>query len=56
VFDEYRGEQVGDGKKSLAFRVSFGSLDRTLTDEEAAAVRGRIVELLADRHGAVLRA
>jgi phenylalanyl-tRNA synthetase beta chain len=56
VFDEYRGEQVGDGKKSLAFRVSFGSLDRTLTDEEATAVRGRIVELLADRHGAVLRA
>jgi phenylalanyl-tRNA synthetase beta chain len=56
VFDEYRGEQVGAGKKSLAFRVSFGSLERTLTDEEAAAVRGRIVQLLADRHGAVLRA
>jgi phenylalanyl-tRNA synthetase beta chain len=56
VFDEYRGEQVGPGKKSLAFRVSFGSLERTLTDEEAAAVRGRIVQLLADRHGAVLRA
>jgi phenylalanyl-tRNA synthetase beta chain len=56
VFDEYRGEQVGPGKKSLAFRVSFGSLDRTLTDEEAAAVRVRIVQLLADRHGAVLRA
>jgi len=56
VFDEYRGEQVGRGKKSLAFRLSFGSLDRTLTDQEAAAVRGRIVQLLADRHGAVLRA
>ena len=56
VFDEYRGEQVGDGKKSLAFRLAFGSLERTLTDEEATAVRKRIVEALANAFGAVLRA
>jgi len=56
VFDEYRGAQVGEGKRSLAFRVAFGSLERTLTDEEAAAVRGRIVEQLAAQFGAVLRA
>jgi phenylalanyl-tRNA synthetase beta chain len=55
VFDEYRGEQVGDGKKSLAFRLAFGSLERTLTDEEATAVRKRIVEALANAFGAVLR-
>jgi len=56
VFDEYRGAQIGDGKRSLAFRVAFGSPDRTLTDEEAGELRGRIVAALADRFGAVLRA
>jgi phenylalanyl-tRNA synthetase beta chain len=56
VFDEYRGEQTGAGKRSLAFRVAFGSPERTLTDDEAADVRGRIVQALADKFGAVLRA
>jgi phenylalanyl-tRNA synthetase beta chain len=56
VFDEYRGEQVGAGKRSLAFRVAFGSSERTLTDEDVAPVRVRIVEALADQFGAVLRA
>jgi phenylalanyl-tRNA synthetase beta chain len=56
VFDEYRGEQTGAGKRSLAFRVAFGSPERTLTDEEATVVRGRIVDALAERFGAVLRA
>jgi phenylalanyl-tRNA synthetase beta chain len=56
VFDVYRGEQVGEGQKSLAFRVVFQSPDRTLTDEDAAALRARIVSALADRFGATLRA
>jgi phenylalanyl-tRNA synthetase beta chain len=56
VFDEYRGEQIGEGKRSLAFRVAFGSPERTLTDEEAGELRSRIVVALADRFGAVLRA
>ena len=56
VFDEYRGEQTGPGKRSLAFRVAFGSPERTLTDDEAAELRGRIVQALSDRFGAVLRA
>jgi phenylalanyl-tRNA synthetase beta chain len=56
VFDEYRGEQIGEGKRSLAFRVAFGSPERTLTDEEAGELRSRIVAALADRFGAVLRA
>jgi len=56
VFDEYRGEQVGAGRRSLAFRVAFGSPERTLTDEDAAAVRARIVEALRERFGAELRA
>jgi phenylalanyl-tRNA synthetase beta chain len=56
VFDEYRGGQIPQGKKSVAFRVAFGSPDRTLTDEEAADVRGRIVAALAGSFGAELRA
>ena len=56
VFDEYRGEQIGAAKRSLAFRVAFGSHDRTLTDEDVAPVRAAIVDALAQRFGAVLRA
>ncbi len=56
VFDEYRGEQIGAGKRSLAFRVAFGSDERTLTDEDAAAIRSRIVAALHERYGAELRA
>jgi phenylalanyl-tRNA synthetase beta chain len=55
VFDEYRGTQVGEGKRSLAFRVAFGSPERTLTDEEAAEIRTRIVDALAERFGATIR-
>ncbi len=56
VFDEYRGEQIGEGKRSLAFRLAFGSPERTLTDEDVAPVRASIVDALATRFGAVLRA
>jgi phenylalanyl-tRNA synthetase beta chain len=55
-FDVYRGEQVGEGRKSIAFRVEFRSPERTLTDEEAAGIRERIVGALRDRFGAELRA
>jgi phenylalanyl-tRNA synthetase beta chain len=56
VFDEYRGPQIGEGKRSLAFRLSFGSLERTLTDEDVAPARASIVDALGSRFGAVLRA
>jgi phenylalanyl-tRNA synthetase beta chain len=55
-FDEYRGEQIGPGKRSLAFRVGFGSNERTLTDDEAAELRARIVAALAEQFAAELRA
>nr|MBA3739269.1 hypothetical protein [Actinomycetota bacterium] len=54
-FDVYRGEQVGDGRKSIAFRVEFRSPERTLTDEEAAAQRDKIVNVLKLEFGAELR-
>jgi phenylalanyl-tRNA synthetase beta chain len=56
VFDVYRGDQAGPGRKSLAFRVAFQSPDRTLTDEDAAGLRDRIVRALAERFRATLRA
>jgi phenylalanyl-tRNA synthetase beta chain len=56
VFDVYRGEQVGEGRKSVAIHLAFQSPERTLTDEEAADLRGRIVEALERSFGAELRA
>jgi phenylalanyl-tRNA synthetase beta chain len=56
VFDEYRGEQIGQGKRSLAFRLAFGSLEGTLTDEDVAPLRASIVDAVASRFDAVLRA
>ncbi|HLX32174.1 MAG TPA: phenylalanine--tRNA ligase subunit beta [Gaiellaceae bacterium] len=56
VFDEYRGPQAGEGKRSLAFRLSFGSAERTLTDEDVAPVREAIAAALGKSFGAVLRA
>jgi phenylalanyl-tRNA synthetase beta chain len=57
VFDEYRNpEALGEGKRSLAFRLAFGSLEGTLTDEDVAPVRASIVDALATRFDAVLRA
>jgi phenylalanyl-tRNA synthetase beta chain len=56
VFDVYRGDQVGPGRKSLAFSVTFQSSERTLSDEDAAALRDRIVTALRERFGAELRA
>jgi phenylalanyl-tRNA synthetase beta chain len=55
-FDVYRGEQVGPGRKSIAFRVEFRSPERTLTDEEAAGLREKIVTALKEKFGAELRA
>ena len=55
-FDVYRGDQVGPGKKSIAFAASFQSPEGTLSDEDAARLRDRIVQALADGFGAELRA
>jgi phenylalanyl-tRNA synthetase beta chain len=55
IFDVYRGDQVGEDKKSIAFSVAFQSPERTLSDEDAAALREKIADALAERFGAVLR-
>ncbi|MGE5378847.1 MAG: phenylalanine--tRNA ligase subunit beta [Bacteroidota bacterium] len=54
LFDVYRGEQIGVGKKSLAYSLTYQS-DRTMTDAEAAAIRNKIVKRLEYEVGAKLR-
>jgi phenylalanyl-tRNA synthetase beta chain len=56
VFDVYRGDQVGHGRKSVAFSVAYQASDRTLTDEDAARLRNAIVDALSEQFGAELRA
>jgi phenylalanyl-tRNA synthetase beta chain len=51
LFDVYRGEQVDAGHKSLAFALELRAANRTMTDEEATAVRDRIVPALAGLGG-----
>jgi phenylalanyl-tRNA synthetase beta chain len=56
LFDIYRGDQIGAGKKSLAYALTFQAEDRTLTDKEVAKVQDRIVRRLERELGAKLRA
>jgi phenylalanyl-tRNA synthetase beta chain len=56
AFDVYHGPQVGEGRKSIAFAVAFQSPERTLSDEDAAGLRQRIVDELKRRYAAELRA
>ncbi len=55
VFDVYRGEQVGEGRVSLALHLEFRAFDRTLTDEDVAPARERIVAALREQLGGELR-
>lgn len=56
LFDIFRGEQLGDGKKSLAFQLLFRAADRTLTDDEVNEHRMAAAELAMQRLGAEMRA
>lgn len=55
LFDVYRGEQIGAGKKSLAYALTYQAEDKTMTDAEAAAIRNKIVKRLEKELGAKLR-
>jgi phenylalanyl-tRNA synthetase beta chain len=56
VFDVYRGEQIAEGRKSVAIAFEFRSPERTLTDEDGARLRDAIAASLAERFSAELRA
>jgi phenylalanyl-tRNA synthetase beta chain len=55
LFDLYEGKQVPEGKKSLAFRLTYQSADHTLKDEEVDKIQKRILERLSKELGATLR-
>ncbi len=55
LFDVWRDSSLGEGRRSLAFRVRLRSPERTLTDQEVAEVRDRVVAAASVSHGAELR-
>ncbi len=55
LFDVYRGQQVEEGKKSVAFSLTYRHDDKTLTDEEADAVHAKVIETMKDAFKAVIR-
>jgi phenylalanyl-tRNA synthetase beta chain len=55
LFDVYRGEQLGGGRRSLAFRLRFRAVDHTLDDTELAGARARAVEAVRHTHAGELR-
>lgn len=56
MFDVYRGIQVGLGKKSIAFSLTFRAADRTLTNEEVQKAMDKVQTVCASKFGAILRA
>jgi phenylalanyl-tRNA synthetase beta chain len=55
LFDVFHSEQIGAGKKSLAYALTYQSLEGTLTDKDAAGIRNRIIRRLENEFGAKLR-
>lgn len=55
LFDVYEGEQVGNGKKSLAYHLTFQAPDKTLNDKAVAKQRQRIIATLSQRLNARIR-
>jgi len=55
LFDLFRGGNLGEGRKSMAYRLTYQAMDRTLTDNEVAGLRNRIIKRLEMELGAKLR-
>jgi phenylalanyl-tRNA synthetase beta chain len=55
VFDQYRGSPIPEGKKSLAYTISYRAEDRTLTDAEVNALHQNLVSQISEVFGAQLR-
>jgi phenylalanyl-tRNA synthetase beta chain len=55
LFDIYRDEKIGVGKKSLAYRITYQMADKTLSDKDVAGLRTRILRRLEQELGAILR-
>lgn len=55
IFDLYQGDKIPAGNKSLALRLRYRSLERTLTDDEVSALHQKVVDTLAKKLGVALR-
>jgi phenylalanyl-tRNA synthetase beta chain len=55
LFDVYRGAGVGEGERSLAYRLRFSALDHTLTDGEISELRARCIAAVESQYEATLR-
>ncbi|MDZ8259776.1 phenylalanine--tRNA ligase subunit beta [Nostoc sp. ChiQUE01b] len=55
LFDEYRGENVPEGQRSLAFRLIYRASDRTLTEAEVEPVHNKVRQALVEKFGVNLR-
>ena len=55
MFDVYRGAQVGEGKKSVAFSLTFRANDRTLTDEEVVKAMDKVRKVCDEKYSAIIR-
>ena len=55
MFDVYRGVQIGEGNKSIAFSLTFRAPDRTLTTEELQKAMDKVQKVCAEKHNAVIR-
>lgn len=55
LFDVYKGKQIAEGKKSVAYALTLRAADHTLNEEEISSVMAKIVKLLEKELGAVLR-
>jgi phenylalanyl-tRNA synthetase beta chain len=56
LIEDYRGQNLPEGKKSLTFALRFRANDRTLTQVEASESRDAAVALAASKFGATIRA
>ncbi len=55
LFDVFTGEQIGEGKKSMAYQIVYRAVDRTLVDDEVNAIQEELIEKLKTTFGATLR-
>ena len=55
LFDIYRGQQIPPGHKSLAFKLTYESLEKPLTEAQVVEIRNRIIRRVAESVGGRLR-
>ncbi len=55
LFDVYRGKQIGEGQKSVAFALTYRGADKTLTEEDVAKVHNKVLSALKEKAQATLR-